>query len=208
MYSLVYNTIMNNKIQTRGRPREFDEIEVLTAAMHYFWEHGYDNTYIDDLVAAMGIKKSSFYATFKSKEEIFIRTLEFYRKHIESTLVDMKNKIGPRETLISLAKFSVQELQETGKVRGCLLANSASECYGAHVDLSHKVAIEFNEMRALFASFIMEAQEKGEISTNKSQEKLTGRYLNSLNGLVVTIQSNAEQETINDIIESIEEILE
>lgn len=44
MYHLVYNAFMTNKIQTRGRPKTFDETEALTAAMHYFWEHGYDNT--------------------------------------------------------------------------------------------------------------------------------------------------------------------
>ncbi len=34
---------MQTEKQQRGRPREFDEQEVMLAAMNYFWEHGYDN---------------------------------------------------------------------------------------------------------------------------------------------------------------------
>jgi len=49
---------MINKIQTCGRPKTFDEIEVLTATIYYFGEHGYDNTSLDNLLKATGIKKS------------------------------------------------------------------------------------------------------------------------------------------------------
>ena len=58
MYHLVYNAYMINKIQTCGRPKTFDEIEVLTATIYYFGEHGYDNTSLDNLLKATGIKKS------------------------------------------------------------------------------------------------------------------------------------------------------
>ena len=68
---------MTNKI-TYGRPKAFDEKEALTTTMHYFWEHGYDNTSLDNLLLAMGIKMSSFYETFKSKEVVFSRCLALY----------------------------------------------------------------------------------------------------------------------------------
>ena len=45
---------MTNKIQTCGRPKTFDETEVLTATIHYFGEHRYDNTSLDNLLKVMG----------------------------------------------------------------------------------------------------------------------------------------------------------
>lgn len=195
------------KTETRGRPKTFNEEEALTAAMNYFWEHGYDNTSLDNLLLAMNIKKSSFYATFKSKEEIFSRTLQLYRQYIQNNLKEMKNTIGAKATLLAVPKFTIQELKETGKVRGCLLMNASMECYSTYESLSQQIKLEFIEMDALFSSFIHEAKEMNQISNNLSTTKIKSRYLNTLNGLVLTIQSGATQESIDDVLESIEEIL-
>jgi TetR/AcrR family transcriptional repressor of nem operon len=199
---------MNNKIQTRGRPKEFDETEALTAAMHYFWEHGYDNTSLDNLLISMGIKKSSFYATFKSKEEVFSRCLALYRDQNIHFLRTLKADIGPKQTILTLVELTVQELKDTDNVRGCLLVNSGKECYNKYVDLSKQVQIEFASIEALFTEFVTEAQELGEIISKKNADIIAGRYLNTLNGLISTIQAGATQARVDDIVEQLKEILE
>ena len=208
MYRLVYNAFMNNKIQTRGRPKAFDETEVLTAAMNYFWEHGYDNTSLDNLLVAMGIKKSSFYATFKSKEEVFSRCLALYRDKNIQFLRTLNADIGPKKTILTLAELTVQELKDTGNVRGCLLVNSGKECYNKYVDLSKQVQIEFASIEALFTEFVTESQKLGEITSKKDANIIAGRYLNTLNGLISTIQAGATQARVDDIVEQLKEILE
>jgi len=207
MYHLVYNASMTNKIQTRGRPKAFNEQEALEAAMHYFWEHGYDNTSLDNLLLAMGIKKSSFYATFKSKEEIFSRTLALYRDQNIAYMHELKNKVGPKKAMLTLLELTIKELQETGKVRGCLLMNSGKECNNRYTDLSRQVSSEFNFMQDMFKDFIAEAQASGEISSSKDAKMISGRYMNALNGLAITIQAGASQELIDDIAEGLKEIL-
>lgn len=208
MYHLVYNSNMTNTTASRGRPKAFDEQEVLTAAMHYFWEHGYDNASLDNLLLAMGIKKSSFYATFKSKEEIFSRTLELYREQNIAFLRDLKNEIGAKKAMLTLTELTLKELKETGKVRGCLLINSGKECYHKYEDLSHQIKEDFNHILKLFIELTKEAQSKGEIKSNKEPRIIAGRYLNALNGLIVTIQAGASEELIEDLVENLKEILE
>jgi len=208
MYHLVYNAYMTNKIQTRGRPKTFDETEALTAAMHYFWEHGYDNTSLDNLLIAMGIKKSSFYATFKSKEEVFSRCLALYRNDLYKQVKALKEKVGPKKAMLMLTDMTIKELEETGNVKGCLLINSGKECFNRYTDLSHQIKIEFNFVQDLFVEFVKEAQELGEISSSKDARVIAGRYMNTLNGLVVTIQAGATQALIDDLVESLKEILE
>ena len=199
---------MTNKIQTRGRPKAFNETEALTAAMHYFWEHGYNNTSLDNLLVAMGIKKSSFYATFKSKEEVFSRCLALYRAETYKHLKALKEQIGPKATMLWLTETTIKELENTGNVKGCLLINSGKECYNRYTDLSHQIKIEFNFVQELFVEFIKEAQELGEITSTKDAHIISGRYMNTLNGLVVTIQAGATQALIDDLVESLKEILE
>jgi len=194
--------------KTRGRPKAFDENEALALAMNYFWEHGYTNASLDNLLIAMGIKKSSFYHTFRSKEKLFSRCLGLYRREMLSQLTMLKKDIGPKETLLMLTHMTIKELRETGKVKGCLLINSGQECYNKYNDLSHQIKIEFSFMQELFEGFIEEAQEIKEIKSKKEAKILSGRYINSLNGLIVTIQAGASDELIDDIVESLQEILE
>lgn len=199
---------MTNKIQNRGRPKAFDEHEALTAAMHHFWEYGYEKTSLDNLLIAMGIRKSSFYATFGSKEEVFSLCLTLYREEMYEQLQKFKMQKGPKETLLALVFMTLQELKETGSVKGCLLMNSSKECYNRYPSLSNQVNFEFNFIYDVFVEFIKEAQKLGEISSKKDAYIISGRYMNTLNGLIVTIQAGATQELIDDIVESLKEILE
>ncbi len=199
---------MKTNTQTRGRPKTFDETEVLTRAMHYFWEHGYDNTSLDNLLVAMGIKKSSFYATFKSKEDVFSKTLALYREQNMQYMRNLKEKVGPKEAMLTLMNLTIKELEETGKVKGCLLINSGKECYNRYDDLSKQISHEFNFMQDMFEALIQDAKDKREIKNPKDAKTIAGRYMNALNGLVVTIQAGAKQALIDDLIESLKEILE
>ncbi len=208
MYQLVYNSRMKTLKQQRGRPREFNEHEVLSAAMNYFWVHGYENSSLDALLKVMSIKKSSFYATFKSKKELFKKVLDFYREYQISFLQSIKEAEGPKRAMLSLLEHTFNEFQNSGNVRGCLLMNSGRECYGRYEDISHQVEISFNYLLHLFTSYIEEAQKRGEIVNTKEARFIASRYVNTLNGLVVTIRVGASEDVIDDIVKSAKEILE
>ena len=194
--------------KTRGRPKAFDENEALASAMNYFWEHGYDNTSLDNLLNVMGIKKSSFYSTFKSKEKIFSRCLALYRQNMLLQLRALKEDVGAKQTLLMLTKMTIQEFQDTGKVKGCLLVNSGQECYNKYTHLSEQISLEFNFFQNLFVQFVDEAKSMGEIKNSKTSKVIANRYMNTLNGLIVSIQAGINQEQIDDIVESLNEILE
>jgi len=193
---------------TRGRPKAFDEDEALALAMNYFWEHGYENSSLDNLLPAMGIKKSSFYHTFKSKTELFARCLHLYRKEVLVELNDLKKQIGIKEALIMLGTMTIDELKNTGKIKGCLLISSGQECYKKYPDLSAQIAKEFHYFLEIMTTLIQEAQDKGEIKDTLSADVLAGRYLNALNGLLVTIQAGAPETLVDDVLKQLKEMLE
>jgi len=194
--------------KTRGRPKAFDENVVLSLAMEYFWEHGYESSSLDNLLLAMGIKKSSFYHTFKSKEELFSRCLTLYRNQNIQFLKSLKDEIGPLQAMLMLTKLTVDQLNETGEVKGCLIANSGKECYNKYRDLSTQVHAEFNTLNDLFIDFVKEAQSRGEIKSSRDAKVIAGRYVNALNGLIVTIQAGASKELVEDLVEHLKEILQ
>ena len=75
---LLTNQYKTYILAAMARPREFDEAAALDRAMEVFWKQGYQNTSLDDLLEAMGIQRGSFYNTFGSKRETYLRAIDRY----------------------------------------------------------------------------------------------------------------------------------
>ena len=54
-----------------ARPPAFDRNHALQAAMKLFWAQGYASTSLPELLEVMGIARSSFYASFGDKRQLF-----------------------------------------------------------------------------------------------------------------------------------------
>src|ERR1044072_2719877 len=61
-----------------GRPRGLDPDKALEHAMRVFWKQGYEGASLTDLTNAMGITRTSMYAAFGNKEELFRKALQRY----------------------------------------------------------------------------------------------------------------------------------
>ncbi|MEL6106531.1 MAG: TetR/AcrR family transcriptional regulator [Planctomycetota bacterium] len=67
-----------NQTKSVGRPRAFDEREVLQLAMQSFWRRGYEATTLDHLLEDTQLSKSSLYNAFGDKKQLFTKALELY----------------------------------------------------------------------------------------------------------------------------------
>ena len=56
--------------------------EVLDKTMHVFWEKGYFNTSVDELIEATGFNRRAIYSYFGSKHDLFLAVLKRYRNEI------------------------------------------------------------------------------------------------------------------------------
>jgi TetR/AcrR family transcriptional repressor of nem operon len=61
-----------------ARPREFDLNSALDRAMETFRSKGYEATSLDDSCGATGLSRSSLYATFGSKRDLLLRSVDRY----------------------------------------------------------------------------------------------------------------------------------
>src|ERR1700739_4767113 len=60
------------------RALEFDYTTALERGSRLFWETGYSNTSLRDLLKKMGIGEGSFYNTLKSKKNAYLECLKHY----------------------------------------------------------------------------------------------------------------------------------
>ena len=184
-----------------GRPREFDEEKVLGIAMNYFWDQGYDNASLSQLLQKMGISKSSFYQSFGSKQALFERCLDLYVKHQTSWIEEQLLHKSAKRILIDILNISITEIKQQGEIRGCLVMNSAEICYKKYSDLSQLINRQFVKFHELFTHLIETGQKQGDISSKHSASMLSSIFLNTLNGLSVLIKAGADEKIIEQVIQ-------
>jgi len=117
--------------------KTFKRDDVLDASVAVFWKKGYADTSIQDLEAATTLKKSSLYAEFQSKENLFLCSLEHYSKTTYGAgILDLK-PFGWHNIEKFLKVRSAPEHGETG----CFIIFAMRE----HKTFSHKAQRQLEE---------------------------------------------------------------
>ena len=111
-----------------GRPREFDEADVLTKIMSLFWEKGYEGTGLSDIMAVTGLQKGSLYKAFGSKHEMYVLALA----HYEHLMVDaaanaLKTDGDPVERIRAFLSAPIDAAWNRNDQRGCFLCNASAD---------------------------------------------------------------------------------
>ena len=127
-----------------GRPKEFDRSEVLRLAGDVFCLKGFADTSISDLEKATGLNKSSLYAEFKDKNELFVSTLKLYMAEDDSLQQLSKHPLGWAniEEFFALAHSCQSE-------EGCYAVMSLRETAIIPDEASLIMKSHFNQMREL-----------------------------------------------------------
>lgn len=100
-----------------GRPRGFDAEEALERALVVFWRQGYEGATLTDLTNAMGITRTSMYAAFGNKEELFRKVLDRYTA-------------GPGAYVASALAESTARAVAAGLLNGAVRTTTRQDCPG------------------------------------------------------------------------------
>lgn len=184
-----------------ARPREFDSDQALDKAVQVFWTGGYEATSLCDLLAAMGLSKSSFYETFGSKHALFLAALDRYEKTETSRAVAWLEQPGsPRKAIRALFERLVEKACTKGERSGCFLNNCAVEQAPHDAQASARVSTAMTRMEEAFRRAVKRGQGMGEINRTHDARALA-RFLNSnLNGLNVVAKVNPDRKALKDVV--------
>ncbi|MFC8529770.1 TetR/AcrR family transcriptional regulator [Nocardia sp. NPDC057227] len=109
-----------------GRPRRFDESNLLDAATELFWMRGFDDTSVEGVSRATGIGNGSIYAAFGSKRGLFLAAYGRYCERRAALIREVMESApgSPRDAVRALFHAVLDGCAEHPDRRGCLMLNS------------------------------------------------------------------------------------
>ena len=186
----------------RGRPRSFDQDEVLDAAVLVFWEKGYDGASIEDLTKAMGINRPSLYSTFGSKRELFIQAIDRYAAtHGNRAFSAFRLEPDNRKAVERFFEASIECATEDGKPRGCLINTIATEAAETDVELRDKLSKMFSKTDTAIAKRL-KADQDGEPSGIHDPEGLARMAHSVTHSIMTRARAGASRKELAEIAKS------
>jgi len=186
-----------------GRPREFDEEQVLAAAMDAFWRKGYEATSLVDLTEATGLNKASLYRVFGDKHQLFMAALTNYSNiEFRETTAVLSESATP---LTNLRAVVEKVCEDAGSEKGCLMINSMVET-APHDPEVKQLLQEFGTQRLqAIQGMISQAQAAGEVRSELDPQKLAISLMITFAGSAAMIKGFVPGA---QIVENLENLIE
>lgn len=135
-----------------ARPREFQIDDALENAMQVFWQHGYSDASLPDLLDGMGLTRGSLYKAFKDKKNLFLLVLDRYETAQVDGAVTLLSgaQLGDGRTRILALFGGLVAAVKAGDHRGCLLCTAASGAAADDAEIAQAVHSGLAKMQAAF----------------------------------------------------------
>lgn len=191
-----------------ARHKEFNQDVVLDKAMKLFWQHGYEAASTRILLDGMGIGRGSFYDTFGSKHNLYLAALQRYQETSSGKIFASVNDPTLAASLTATEKIErifdtiIDEAMGPNGRWGCLLINTAVEL--AHIDkeVEKTSRLTVDMIEQIFHQLLTEAQEEGELSTDKDITQISHALVNTFLGIRVLAKMNPKRQLMQDSVDA------
>jgi TetR/AcrR family transcriptional repressor of nem operon len=190
-----------------GRPREFDEIAVLDAAVLRFWAQGYEATSIKDLVDCTGVTAASLYNAFGDKRTIYHKALDHYVEGSVAERVRRCEALPPPEAIEAFFQEIVARSLSDRDRKGCMLVNAALDV-APHDPAFRKVVSEvLTRIEGFFLNSVQKGQADGTIARELPAQVLAQHLLAVLMGIRVLARVRPERTLLQGAVDGVLSLL-
>ncbi|MDT0595730.1 TetR/AcrR family transcriptional regulator [Glaciecola petra] len=203
-----------------ARIREFDEKLALNKAIELFWQKGYANSSMREMVSYTGVAHAGLYAAFGGKEALFIAALEKYQTGLFANLfAGVESPRADLKDIQKLFRFLISAPQDKHFRFGCFLVNSANEFLQPNEKASKKemkssgikvatypninklLQATFERKKQAFSKALKNAIEKSQIPKNTDVDAISAQCLTLYYGATTLIRSGLSDDTIKQSVE-------
>lgn len=185
-----------------ARPRAFDPNKVLQTAIELFWEKGYFDSSVDEVVRQSGVAKYGVYGTFGSKRELFKKALKQYTSDRHR---DVQSPIRqPDASLPEIRQFfeeSVNLMTREGARRGCLMVNTGVEIGLRDAEIRDIVTNFFQGTEETMERCLTHAVERGQIENPSNISALAIYLVTEFRTLLMLAGSGCSRREVRSHLE-------
>jgi TetR/AcrR family transcriptional repressor of nem operon len=182
-----------------ARPREFDPDAALEAATRVFWAKGFEHSSLDDLCAATGLNRSSLYAAFGAKRELYLRALARYEEGSAARIAAALERRPVRDGLRLFLDGLIEAIVAGPGRSGCFIGNCAAEMAGLDRAAAARVRRSLARIEAAFRAGLEQARARGELPAGSDPAALARFLTAGIQGLRLVGKANPDRAALNDI---------
>lgn len=180
------------------RQREFDIDEVLVLAMNLFWQQGYRNTSMKDVVQATGVQPGSLYGTFGDKEKLFQQALSKYTQDFFRASIPCDKT--PLECIELWFEHLAAAMTNDPNQKGCLIINTAMERDAHSPSTIAIIEDRLDEIESFFRQNLSQAKLSGKLSEPFDVDMTAKAMLGSVVAILAVARMRRDAQTINSIV--------
>ncbi|MFI0483711.1 TetR/AcrR family transcriptional regulator [Actinomadura sp. 9N215] len=185
-----------------ARPRKFEEERAVEAAMRAFWADGYEATSTQELCVATGLGRSSIYNTFRSKHDLFEKSLARYMDINTTSMIEVLEDGGRpvRERLRTILQWTVDP--EADDPVGCMVVNAMVELAPRDAAIAERIEGDERRRLAALTAAIEEGMRAGEIDAGKDARALAHFVVATVSGMRVVARGGAGRRVLASIADT------
>lgn len=186
-----------------ARPKEFDPQTALVAAMELFRRQGYEATSVQDLVDALGINRSSMYAAYGSKHDLYLKALDLYcaveADRAQQSLAESDG--APALPVLRAFLLSYVEAALADPVRGgCMVTHGVLERLPGDAKAAERLGGALGSLEEAFAYLLLRARVAGELDPSVDV-RATARFLVTLTQGLRVMERAAGLEYLTQVVD-------
>ena len=185
-----------------GRPREFDTDEALENALRVFWEKGYEGASLTELTGAMGITRTSMYAAFGNKEQLFRRAVERYTAGPASYGYRALEEPTAQQVTDALLHGAARATTLVERPSGCLGVQSALVTGDAGLPARNVLVDWRNDVLAKLQERFRRATAEGDLPSTVDPDRLATYVMTVAYGIAVQAATGLSSEALHDVAAS------
>jgi AcrR family transcriptional regulator len=194
-------TNSDSTTRRRGRPRAFDEAQVLDAALDLFWRVGYADASVPDISAVTGLSTSSLYNAYGSKLGLFEAALGRYLdKVIDGYMVGPLARGSAGLADVEAFLDRLERTIDRNPARGCLAVNTMAEQRHLPPRLAAAPAAYRRMLRDGLRAALTRAAEQGEIPA-EAVDPGTAALVPMIIGFNVLVAAGAPAHETRDVLD-------
>lgn len=189
------------KLPSQGRPRQFEDEQVIDAAVAVFSENGFAGTSAQDLCDGTGLGRGSLYNAFGSKQGLYEQALlRSHEKSMSSQLAILKQSGSAKERLRILLFWGIAEDLEHAEQHDAMVLFSALE-RGSKDEVVASLNTEYRQrLESALVSVFTEGQESKEFGKKASAIEMARGFLAGYYGLRVLNKNIMDKDILDDVV--------